>query len=457
MNVTILSIMSLVIGGLVLQPIFAESELPPVYQDSQFILDKYRYTYGDTITVTVISPLNNTDPTVPDTIMTTYLDVDGSSPRHETDLRNRSLIESGPDTGIFIGKFQIVNVGDKPSENLDSVDGYLEVSPNSDYVTVMFKNLLGDSTSGLSAEFTHPTDTTPPDGFTNRTVSAYPNAQFRWKESISPYEGTGIIRVVYPEQNISDKVDSLVVRLIQDYDYGRIYATLTETDKDTGIFETEIPVTTRYSPTKLTLKPSQWQGVSVAYYVDDRLDRNGNDGFTLYNSLASPYSERLGVVENPITIHTDNDWHFSQQQIVINGQAEPNEDLNIVVFSKKANGQEKFRHVKTTSSGSFDTAIEWNEPRFFSGQHIIQVIGSKHDIISEKEITIISMDELRSRSITVSPKQQTAMGLLPNDIVCHQVWKTVLKPDGKTPVCLEPPTAFKLEKRGWTILHKTNA
>lgn len=197
--------MILVMGGLSLQPIFADSELPPVYQQSQLILDKSGYTYGDTITVTVISPLNNTDPTISDTIMTP-LDATYDPNRNQTYLAGRTLTENGPDTGIFVGKFQIVKPGDKPSEN-ESVDGYLEVSPDSDYIAVMLKRVLEDISSGLVVQFTYADDPTPPNAFINSTISAYPNAQFRWKESISPREEIGIMRVEYPSQNISDEID----------------------------------------------------------------------------------------------------------------------------------------------------------------------------------------------------------------------------------------------------------
>lgn len=425
------------------EPVLADSELPPVYQEGQLILDRTRYTFGDTINVTVTSPLNNTDPNALDTMMTA--DSLGLETKHIAQLSSHSLIESGPDTGIFVGKFQIIKSGDKPPENSESIDGYLEVSPDTDSVSVRLQRLLVNGTFGQSADLTHPSDPTS-DDFTYRMISAYPNTQFRWKESISPNEGIGIIRVAYPEQNISDKVDSLVVRLL--YDYGRIFVTLNETDKDTGVFETEIPVTTQYSPTKLTLKPSQWQRVSVDYYVDDHLYPHNHDGFNLYNSLASSDSKPNDMA-NPVTIRTDNDWYLSNQQITINGQAEPNEALNIAVFSKKENGQEKFRLVKADSIGSFSTSIIWNEQRFISGGHIIEIVGSKHDEISTKDIMIVSLDQLHSHSFDVSPKRQLQMGILPEDIVCEMVLHLVFNPSDKSPACVRPDTKQILIERGW--------
>lgn len=448
MKTTILAILILVSGLFALQLVFADSELPPVYQKGQVILDKYRYTLGDTITVTVISPLNNTDPNALDTVVTAK--ESGLESKRVVHLSGRSLTESGPDTGIFVGKFQITKPGDKPSANPKSVDGYLEVSPDSDSIAVMLKNIQDGGTSGMTEGYTHSSNQTELDGLFNRTISSYPNAQFRWKESISPSEGIGVIRVVYPEQNISDKVDSLVARLFHDSE--RMYVTLNETGNDTGVFETEIPVTTQYSPTKLTLKPSQWNYVSVEYYIDDHLSSTHNS-FNLHSSLANPDSKPSDMAK-PMTIQTNNDWYLSNQQIAINGQAEPDEDLNIVLFSKKTNGQEKFRHTKADHTGSFSASISWNET-FSSGSHTIGIVGSKHGEMSTKDIMLVSLDKLRSHSIDVSPKQQLQMGILPEDIVCRQVWKIVLKPDGKTPTCLEPPTAFELEKRGWTILQKT--
>lgn len=203
----------------------------------------------------------------------------------------------------------------------------------------------------------------------------------------------------------------------------------------------------------MNLKPNTGQGITFAYYINDRIETEIYNGLILFNSLASSDSKPNDTA-NPITIQIDNDWYLSNQQITITGMAEPNEDLNIAVFPK-SNGHEKFRYTKTDSAGSFSTNINWDEQRF-TGSHTIEIVGSKHDEISSKDIMVVSLEQLRSRSIDVSPKRQLEMGVPPSDIVCHQVWKLVLKPDGKTPTCLEPPTALKLEKRGWTILHRTS-
>lgn len=162
------------------------------------------------------------------------------------------------------------------------------------------------------------------------------------------------------------------------------------------------------------------------------------------------------IPPNDIIVHTDKKAYLPDQTILIHGQAEPDEALDVEISRRAgANVQTEiiqYLHLKSNSSGSFDGMIPLPSS-VYAAQYVVKMTGSKHDEMTEKYIVITSLDDLRTRTIDVSPQQQLAMGILPDDIVCHRVWNLVLKPNGNTTVCLEPPTAVKLSERGWTIIH----
>jgi len=91
----------------------------------------------------------------------------------------------------------------------------------------------------------------------------------------------------------------------------------------------------------------------------------------------------------------------------------------------------------------------WKTPDISSGVYTVQAVSLKNDQQTTKKITITSLEDLESRSIMISPKQQFEMGLSPDQMVCKQVWKLILKPGGEFPACVKLPTYSKLLERGW--------
>ena len=119
---------------------YAYPQLPPVYQGMQFNLDKFSYTWGDQVHMRVISPINNENPNKADVIKTT----DMQPSEFEIDysktaiLKDYSLVETGKDTGIFTGTFQIVKPGTIKAEKINIDEDYLEVDASDEYIAILF-------------------------------------------------------------------------------------------------------------------------------------------------------------------------------------------------------------------------------------------------------------------------------------------------------------------------------
>jgi len=52
-------------------------------------------------------------------------------------------------------------------------------------------------------------------------------------------------------------------------------------------------------------------------------------------------------------------------------------------------------------------------------------------------------------SLSNSPKQQIANGVLPKDVICKEGLELIFKSTDGTPACVKPETAKKLIERGW--------
>ncbi|MCA2003562.1 MAG: hypothetical protein LDL06_02205 [Candidatus Nitrosotenuis sp.] len=120
MKEAVLAAMFLTVCGFVLS-VSADSQLPLVYQESESFLDKHQYTWGNTIYITIISPIDNVDSAIKDTITTPIAGPNWPSDPSNVVLDGYSLVETGSDTGIFVGDYKIVKPGEKPLQDSSPV------------------------------------------------------------------------------------------------------------------------------------------------------------------------------------------------------------------------------------------------------------------------------------------------------------------------------------------------
>ncbi len=66
-----------------------------------------------------------------------------------------------------------------------------------------------------------------------------------------------------------------------------------------------------------------------------------------------------------------------------------------------------------------------------------------------KEVESESSNTEKVSSLSNSPKQQIANGVLPKDVICKEGLELIFKSTDGTPACVKPETAKKLIERGW--------
>ncbi|WP_179366212.1 hypothetical protein [Nitrosarchaeum sp. AC2] len=427
-------------------------ELPSVYQIPYAVLDKQVYTWGDSVNIHVVSPLDNKDSSVVETLQPNKMLFPFAihTDSQFSTLNDYSLVETGPDTGIFEGQVMIVKHGVNKTGGTGPHDGILEANSSTKNISVSFE-IDSNTITSYHGQFTHDDDPDPPQHLlVNRTYSVYPAIQFHWTESTSPYDANGIVTVNYPSQNKSPVVIETIDVHFYSYDDDGVYAVLTETDPDSGLFEGMLSVTTRDSFTKLTLSESEttYRSVGVKYLVNDELSQHmESKSLPLVNLLKRQSHVQNNTSFDSLELNTDKQSYLPSQPILVFGKSSPDDIIHVIVESKTSS-MKKFKQVQANENGSFDVEIIWAD-HASSGSYDVHVVSTSNDQQKTKHIMIVSLEDLESRSFLVPPKQQFEMGIPYDQLVCKQVWKPILKPGGEYPACVELPTYHKLLERGW--------
>lgn len=431
----------------------ASFQFPAVYQIPEASFDKQVYLWGEQVNVQVVSPLDNIDSNKVDIITSDAAIFKfhiHTNPPFDT-LENFILTETGSDTGVFRGTFTIIEPGSS-----DLGKQYLEVRKSTNSLSVSFE-IPPDTTTAASAQFTYAEDPEPPGKtLTDKRFqkSQNINIQFRWTEQTSLFDGYGTVTLQYPSQNISSTaIDTVDANFISYGDSNEVFAVLTETGFNTGIFEGILPLSTLDSFSKLTLAKSDngLRSIRAEYLVSDSLSSITSNNILLYNSLEYPVQQQDRMYnDSNLVLQTDKKAYLTSQSINVSGISDPNEIIHAVVSSDKGSTVQ-FNKVQADNNGSYETELEWIDGSLIpSGQYTVSVTSIKNDEQTTKQITVTSIEDLQSRSITVPPRQQSQMGLQLDEVVCKQVWQKLIKPGGEFPACVTLPTYEKLLERGWT-------
>ena len=421
-----------------------------VYQIPNIDFDKYSYTWGEEGKLFVESSLDNKDPqrveviTADNSTFKFQMHVNPDSTIQE----NFVLIETGPDTGVFEWTFIISEPQTKTAYDVDN--NYIIVSKSTESIIFQFDV---DSNTGYanSAKITHSGDSTlPSDEQRQRIHGMYPSIQFRNGTLTSPYDGQGIVTVQYPSQNKSPTtIDQLKVAFSA-YDAQRVFEILNETGPDTGVFEGPVSFSGYKSFSKIYLieDDSNARSLLVYYLVSDTFSSKYSNNVIIHHGLeySDNNSGRINQ-DSVLYVTSDKKAYLDNQSIKVSGLAEPGETVNVSVLSNRGSFV-LFEKVHADKDGKFETEFALSNP-YSSGTYAVEAVSTTNDKQVESQIVITSMDDLKSRSILIPPLQQSKMGLDADQIVCKQVWKSVLKPNGDSPACVKLPTYTKLLERGW--------
>ncbi|PIW31823.1 MAG: hypothetical protein COW27_05785, partial [Nitrosopumilales archaeon CG15_BIG_FIL_POST_REV_8_21_14_020_37_12] len=232
---------------------------------SQILLDKKVYSWTEKVYITIIAPDHNFN--------TNKIDEIGSKSTNEVKVSTRSnklsqykLVETGTDTGIFVGEVILTgfkhnadgdpSTGDidgrdtmprtEPKSNGGPTNGFLE-SKNDDGLTVSFQFSERETTLGSA-------------------LIRWNIGSVEWVQSVASANGVGIIRVIDPDMNLNPEiVNTLSIDLWSDSDLGGIDIRVTETGPSTGIFEGDVAFTSTDQSSGNRLRVNDGDYVTARY------------------------------------------------------------------------------------------------------------------------------------------------------------------------------------------------
>jgi len=230
-------------------------------------LDKTVYDWTDTVNIEVVAPDHNKNSAGKETIGTAALPVKVSTRNGSMCSSYYTLKESGEDTGIFVGYItlagldgQAINIPKgQTSKTLSATsetcgtdsatggpeNGVVQTAGQDDGVTVTYE--YNDGSVALAS-----------------AIIQWNYASIEWLESSVSTDGSAVIRVTDPDEDLADTViDQVTVDVYSDSDSGGVRTTLSETDEGTGIFEGTVNFTSTSISSGDTVRVSEGDTVTA--------------------------------------------------------------------------------------------------------------------------------------------------------------------------------------------------
>lgn len=195
--------------------------------------DKKAYTWTSMVQILVYGPDFDSDPNLIDTI-------DVSVSTRGNTISPYKLVETGTHTGIFAGSVTLT--GDQSLKGARGVDGQgmnpsgLQSGngPNDGF-------LPSENSDGVTISFLYNKDQT----ITGSALVQWNAGQMQWLQQNYQVNEQGKLQILDQDMNLSPKaIDKFETNVWSDSDSGGIKIAMTETGKDTGIFQGNVYFTT---------------------------------------------------------------------------------------------------------------------------------------------------------------------------------------------------------------------
>jgi hypothetical protein len=325
-------------------------------------LDQKVYTWTDKVYITIVAPDHNFDSGLVDEIGNTANDPIKVSTRGNQ-LDNYKLVESGADTGIFIGEVTLSGM----SHDADG-DGTLDISGTATELTTGATSgptegkLATTDNDGLTVSFEFSEDET----VVGSALIRWNIGEVQWLEASYPASGTGVIRVIDADMNLNpEAIDNFAVDAWSDSDAGGIDLTVTETNEATGIFEGTVFFTTANDSSGHRLRVAEGDTVT-AEYEDNTLP----EPYTTADELDITATTLIGTIVPPLerapaaNLRTVDAFGNSLNSVSVDQQVQISADL--------ANGQDReqsFAYLVQIQDGDGVTvSLAWITGSLSSGQ-----------------------------------------------------------------------------------------
>ncbi len=323
-------------------------------------LDQKVYTWTDKVYITIVAPDHNFDGDLVDEIGNGADDPIKVSTRG-SDLDNYKLVETGTDTGIFTG--EVILTGFAPHDadgdgDPDDATGAISLDDGGPTDGL----LPADDDDGLTVSFEFSEDET----VVGSSLIRWNIGETQWLEASYPASGTGVVRVIDPDMNLSpEAVDNFDVDVWSDSDAGGIDLTVTETNEATGIFEGTVFFTVTDESSGHRLRVAEGDTVT-AEYEDNTLP----DPYTTADELDITATSLIGTVVPPLerapaaNLRTVDAFGNSLDAVSVDQQVQISADL--------ANGQDReqaFAYLVQIQDGNGVTvSLAWITGSLSSGQ-----------------------------------------------------------------------------------------
>lgn len=323
-------------------------------------LDQKVYTWTDKVYITVVAPDHNMDSGLVDEIGNSSTDPIKVSTRGN-ELDQYKLVESGADTGIFVG--EVTLKGMKHDADGDGVD---DITSSANALTTGSGPTGGElattDNDGLTVSFEFSEDET----VVGSALIRWNIGEVQWLEASYPASGTGVVRVIDADMNLDpEAIDNFSVDAWSDSDAGGIDLTVTETNEATGIFEGTVFFTTANDSSGHRLRVAEGDTVT-AEYEDNTLP----DPYTTADELDITATSLIGTIVPPLerapaaNLRTVDAFGNSLNSVSVDQQVQLTADL--------ANGQDReqsFAYLVQVQDGDGVTvSLAWITGSLSSGQ-----------------------------------------------------------------------------------------
>ncbi len=256
-------------------------------------VDQNIYTWTDKVYIRIVAPDFNFDKDLIDEI--------GNSASNPIKISTRGfsldqykLVETGPNTGIFVGEVILTGFchdadGDEStgSGSGDKCPKGSDTSPRTSGSGPTNGFLQTDDDDGITISFEFSENET----VIMSGIIRWNIGEVQWLEASYPASGIGVIRIIDPDMNLNpEAVDNFDVDVWSDSDAGGIDLTVTETNEATGIFEGAVFFTTTNESSGHRLRVSEGDTIT-AEYEDNTLP----DPYTTADELDITGTSVIGI------------------------------------------------------------------------------------------------------------------------------------------------------------------
>ena len=323
-------------------------------------LDQKVYTWTDKVYITIVAPDHNFDSGLVDEIGSTSSDPIKVATRGN-ELTKYKLVESGADTGIFIGEVTLAGfIHDADGDGTNDITSTASVLTTGSGPTE--GKLATTDNDGLTVSFEFSEDET----VVGSALIRWNIGEVQWLEASYPASGTGVVRIIDADMNLNpEAIDNFTVDAWSDSDAGGIDLTVTETNEATGIFEGTVFFTVANDSSGHRLRVAEGDTVT-AEYEDNTLP----DPYTTADELDITATSLIGTVVPPLerapaaNLRTVDAFGNSLNAVSVDQQVQLTADL--------ANGQDReqsFAYLVQIQDGDGVTvSLAWITGSLSSGQ-----------------------------------------------------------------------------------------